>query len=86
MKNKPKQKTLFYTPVPEFNICAIDYMAAEEPLEKVGSILAIVLAAILISNEIIAWSSCKANTLLQYLFQPSCLPIREAPQQTPQSL
>jgi len=49
---------------------------AEEPLEKIGSILAILLAAILILNELIAWSTCKANTLMQYLFQASCIPIQ----------
>lgn len=40
----------------------------EEPIEKVGGVLAIILAGILIINEVVAWSSCKANTLFQYLY------------------
>jgi hypothetical protein len=63
---------------------------AEEPLEKVGSILAIVLAAILILNEIIAWSRCKANTLFQYLYSKLVCTIPEDENhiatQAPQSL
>lgn len=49
----------------------------EEPLEKSGSILAIILATILILNEIIAWSSCRANTLVQYLYSKLVCSIPE---------